>query len=87
MHVGNTTHSTGQPVMGDDDTSVMSRLRIAAVNATEAMIAYHGNDPAELVALAQQIGLRENCTAECTKIPTRPGMLKVRYHRAADGSP
>jgi hypothetical protein len=73
--------------MGDDDTSVMSRLRIAAVNATEVMIAYSGNDPAELVALAQQIGLRENCTAECTKVPARPGMLKVRYRRTAGVSP
>jgi hypothetical protein len=73
--------------MGDDDTSVMSRLRIAAVNATEVMVAYHSDDPAELVALAQQIGLRENCTAECSKVPARPGILKVRYHRAAGGSP
>jgi hypothetical protein len=73
--------------MGDDDTSVMSRLRIAAVNATEAMIAHHGgDDPAELVALARQIGRRENCTAECSKVPGRPGMLKVRYRRVADGS-
>jgi hypothetical protein len=73
--------------MGDDDTSVMSRLRIAAVNATEVMVAYHGDDSAELVALAQQIGRREHCTAECTKVPARPGMLKVRYHRTAGGSP
>jgi hypothetical protein len=73
--------------MGDDDTSVMSRLRIAAVHTAEALIAYSGDDPAELVALAQQIGLRENCTAECSKVPARPGMLKVRYHRAAGGSP
>lgn len=73
--------------MGDDDTSVMSRLRIAAVNATEAMIAYGGDDPAELVALAQQIGRREKRTTLCTMVPARPGMLKVRYRRAADGSP
>jgi hypothetical protein len=73
--------------MGDGDTSVMSRLRCAAVNATEVMIAYHGDDPVELVALAQQIGALENCTAECTKVPARPRMLKVRYHRAAGGSP
>jgi hypothetical protein len=73
--------------MGEDDTSVMSRLRIAAVNATEAIIEYSGDDPAELVALAQQIGALENCKAECSKAPGRPGMLKVRYHRAAGGSP
>jgi hypothetical protein len=73
--------------MGDDQTSVMSRLRTAAINATEAMIAYSGDDPAELVALAQQIGLREHCTAECTRVPARPGMLKVRYHRSTGGSP
>jgi hypothetical protein len=73
--------------MGDDDTFVMSRLRLAAVNAAEAMIAYGGDDPAELVALAQRIGWRENCMAECSKVPGRPGMLKVRYHRAAGGSP
>jgi hypothetical protein len=53
-------------VMGDDGNSVMSRLRVAAVNAAEAMIAHSGDDPAKLVALAQQIGLRENRTAECT---------------------
>jgi hypothetical protein len=73
--------------MGDDNSFVMSRLRVAAVNATEAIIQYRGDDPAELVALAQQIGALENCTAECSKVPARPGMLKVRYHRAADGSP
>jgi hypothetical protein len=73
--------------MEDNDTSVMSRLRIAAVHATEVVIPYSGDDPEELVALAQQIGVRENCTAECTKVPARPGMLKVRYHRAAGGSP
>jgi hypothetical protein len=73
--------------MGDDDTSVMSRLRIAAVNAAEAMIAYSGDDPAELVALAQQIGLRQNCTVKCSKVPANPSMLKVRFHRAGGGSP
>jgi hypothetical protein len=73
--------------MGEDDTSVMSRLRIAAVNATEAIIEYSGDDPAELVALAQQIGALENCKAECSKAPGRPGMLKVRYHRSTGGSP
>jgi hypothetical protein len=77
----------GRSVMGDYSNSVMSRLRVAAVNAAEAMIAYSGDDPAKLVALAQQIGLRENRTAECTTSSARPGMLKVRFHRAAGGSP
>jgi hypothetical protein len=42
----------GRSVMGDYSNSVMSRLRVAAVNAAEALTAYRGDDPAELVALA-----------------------------------
>jgi hypothetical protein len=46
------TFGMDHPVMGDDGNSAMSRLRVAAVNAAEALTAYRGDDPAELVALA-----------------------------------
>ena len=59
--------------------SLMSRLRHAARSAEEARIEFEGDDPAELVALAECIGAREGRTAECVVPPDRPGVLVVRF--------
>ncbi len=59
--------------------SLMSRLRAAARSATEATVEFEGDDPSELVALAERIGAREGRTAECAVPPDRPGVLVVRF--------
>ena len=61
--------------------SLLFRLRAAARQATEITIDYGGGDPVELIALARQIGERENCTADCTTPPDRPHVLNVRFAR------
>ena len=61
--------------------SLLFELRAAARQATEITIEYGGGDPVELVALAEQIGKRENCTVECTTPPDRPLVLSVRFAR------
>jgi hypothetical protein len=60
--------------------SLLFRLRAAARQATEITIE-HGGDPVELIALARQIGERENCIADCTTPPDRPHVLNVRFAR------
>jgi hypothetical protein len=61
--------------------SLISRLRLAASQAAETTIEYGADDPAELVALAEQIAAHENCTAECTVLPNQPHLLRVRFKR------
>ena len=61
--------------------SLLFRLRAAARQAADITIEYGGGDPVELIALAQQIGKRENCTADCTTQPDRPHILSVRFAR------
>ena len=61
--------------------SLLFELRAAARQATEITIEYGGGDPVELVALAEQIGQRENCIVECTAPPDRPHVLSVRFAR------
>ncbi len=62
-------------------TSLMSRLRAAASRAAETTVEHGRGDPAELVALAEEIGAREGCAAECSAPPGRPGVLAVRFTR------
>ena len=59
--------------------SLMSRLRHAARSAEEAAIEFAGDDPTELIALAERIGAREGRAAECAVPPDRPGVLVVRF--------
>jgi len=59
--------------------SLLFELRAAARQTTEIIIEYGGGDPVELVALAEQIGLRENCIVDCTTPPDRPHVLSVRF--------
>jgi len=61
--------------------SLFSQLRSAANQAAETEIPYAGGDPAELVAVADLIAARENCSAECIVIPGQPHRLKVRFRR------
>ncbi len=61
--------------------SLLFRLRAAARQAADITIEYGGGDPVELIALARQIGERENCTADCTTQPDRPHVLSVRFAR------
>jgi hypothetical protein len=61
--------------------SLLFELRDAARQAAEVTIEYGGGDPVELVALAEQIGQRENCIVECTTPPDRPHVLSVRFAR------
>jgi hypothetical protein len=63
--------------------SLLFQLRAAARQATEITIDYGGSDPVELIALARQIGERENCTADCTTPPDRPHALSVRFARCS----
>ena len=50
------------------------------------MVEYGGPDPAELIALAQQIGVREKASVECTEDAGRPGVLSIRFRRIAAAS-
>ena len=61
--------------------SLLFRLRDAARQAADITIEYGGGDPVELIALARQIGERENCTADCKTLPDRPQALNVRFAR------
>jgi hypothetical protein len=61
--------------------SLLFRLRAAARQAADITIEFGGSDPVELIALARQIGERENCTADCTTPPDRPHVLCVRFAR------
>ena len=67
--------------------SLLFRLRAAACQAAEITIEYGGGDPVELVALAQQIGRRENCIAHCTTPPDRPHVLSIRFARCSSTVP
>jgi hypothetical protein len=67
--------------------SLMSRLRAAARSAAEATIEFGGGDPAELVALAERIGAREDRSAECAVLPGSPGVLVVRFTGPVRPSP
>jgi hypothetical protein len=62
---------------------LLFRLRAAAREAADVTIEYGGGDPVELVALARQIGERENCTADCTTPPDRPHVLSIRFARCS----
>lgn len=63
--------------------SLMSGLRGAARSAGEVEIEFGGDDPAELVALAERIAAREGRAAECVASPDRPGVLVVRFRPLA----
>lgn len=72
--------------MDQRSASVLLRLRMAAREAAEAMVEYGGQDPAELVALAQHIGARENASVECTEDAGSPGVLSIRFSRTVGAS-
>lgn len=61
--------------------SLLFRLRAAARQAADITIEFGGGDPVELIALARQIGERENCTADCTTPPDRPHVFNVHFAR------
>ena len=44
-------------------------------------IEFDADDPAELIALAEEIAAHENCKAVCTVLPNRPHLLLVRFER------
>ena len=72
--------------MDHRSTPMLSRLRVAARDAAEVMVEYGGPDPAELIALAQQIGARENASVKCTKDAGQPGVLSIRFRRIVAAS-
>ena len=61
--------------------SLLFRLRAAARQGADITIEYGGADPVELIAVARQIGERENCTVDCTTLPDRPHVLSIRFAR------
>ena len=67
--------------------SLLFELRAAARQATEITIEYSGGDPVELVALAEQIGQRENCIVDRTTPPGRPHILSVCFARRGQQDP
>ena len=60
---------------------LMSKLRIAARNAERITLAWNGGDPAELMAVAGEIGEREGCSVECTSLVETPGLLTLQFKR------
>ena len=63
---------------------LLSLLRLAARRAEEVVIDYGGGDPAELIALAEQVGEREGRLVACAVHPGRPGTLAVRFRRRTE---
>ena len=63
---------------------LLSLLRLAARKAEEVVIDYGGGDPAELIALVEQVGAREGRLVACAVRPGTPGTLAVRFRRRSE---
>ncbi len=64
--------------------SILAQLRDAARSATETEVQFSGGDPAELIAVINEIAARENCTAVCTVSSKGSHFLKVCFRRSLD---